>query len=55
MEMILNNNFLVIENDDLELIEGGLAPVVIAAYLALLGTGFTAGFAVGLNKKNNHY
>lgn len=54
MEMYLNTNFSNIENDELDSINGGVASIVVVALLGCLGTGFTAGVAVGLNKKNRN-
>lgn len=37
---------------ELEQVSGGIAPAIIAGYIALGGVGFAGGIQTGLNRKN---
>ena len=47
----MNNNFCEMNQDELFACDGGVIPLALGvAYVALLGTGFTAGVAMGVSK-----
>ncbi|HJA82187.1 MAG TPA: class IIb bacteriocin, lactobin A/cerein 7B family [Candidatus Mediterraneibacter intestinipullorum] len=48
--MTLSNGFEELKQNEMQEVDGGIAPAVVAAYLALLGTGFTAGVTIGIHK-----
>lgn len=48
--MTLSNGFEELKQNEMQEVDAGIAPAVVAAYLALLGTGFTAGVTIGIHK-----
>ena len=44
------DSFRELNGNEMMEVDGGIAPAVVAAYLALLGTGFTAGVTIGIHK-----